>query len=498
MLANKSANAPELILAAEECSPKEFSRYHTFSEFEADIIGRLIAHGPVLLRGGRGSGKSALMIEAHNRIRKHHRGEVFGCYLSLRSMPLVRDDTGDYEASMCQLIADAINQNLAQEKSVEASFILTSKDLSGLQAALMRLVENLKRRIVILIDDAAHIAREASLAVFFDIFRTISTQFVSCKASIYPGVTKFGARFDIYNDATVIDLNRDERRDGFAEFFLSVMRARFPSVIHRSRLTKGIDELELAMFLGRAVVGNMRAFVFTASELQKSASPINLLEIQRCLLHMASEYYWPLLEEVTPKLGMYEPLARIAQSLAERIFINSGKDGNSMVLIHREYIQSLSKVFEILEYAGYMVRRESSRAMKSGGRGVLFALNLCNVLEHVAQRRLTLGLFSDWISSRKEPIDFHINGGALSEFKLPEFEVGAELGIFQKDISILGKSKAYPYGLTLLMVSSLKKLGLRTVGDLADASDNDLWQGWGIGPKKIKRIRDVVGQAVWM
>ena len=46
-------------------------------------------------------------------------------------------------------------------------------------------------------DDAAHIGREKPLEVFFDLFRTLSSSLTSCKASIYPGVTKFGVRFDV-------------------------------------------------------------------------------------------------------------------------------------------------------------------------------------------------------------------------------------------------------------------------------------------------------------
>ena len=58
-----------LILAAEECPPDEFERYHSFSSHDELIIRKLSAHGPVLVRGGRGSGKSALLIEASRRMK---------------------------------------------------------------------------------------------------------------------------------------------------------------------------------------------------------------------------------------------------------------------------------------------------------------------------------------------------------------------------------------------------------------------------------------------
>ena len=56
-----------LILAAEECPPEKFDQLHTFSKHDDVIIRKLSAHGPVLIRGGRGSGKSALGKLVHVR-----------------------------------------------------------------------------------------------------------------------------------------------------------------------------------------------------------------------------------------------------------------------------------------------------------------------------------------------------------------------------------------------------------------------------------------------
>ena len=90
--------------------------------------------------------------------------------------------------------------------------------MSDIQRSLASLSAQLSKRIVLLFDDAAHIGREASLLEFFDVFRTISSSTVSCKAHD-PGVTRFGNRFDVFNDATVLDLSRNDEVVGHAEFF---------------------------------------------------------------------------------------------------------------------------------------------------------------------------------------------------------------------------------------------------------------------------------------
>jgi hypothetical protein len=212
-----------LILAAEECPPESFARYHSFSPHDDVIIRKLSAHGPVLVRGGRGSGKSALLIEAYRRMREGD--TVFPVYLSLRYLPLLQSDGEEYIGHFCQILSGAI-----QKEILGRAFLHDFKvavDQTALQFGLMDLSQKLNKRIVLLFDDAAHIGREKPLEVFFDLFRTLSSSLTSCKASIYPGVTKFGVRFDVFNDSTVIDIERSDVSTD-ASFFPDVVRARYP------------------------------------------------------------------------------------------------------------------------------------------------------------------------------------------------------------------------------------------------------------------------------
>jgi predicted flap endonuclease-1-like 5' DNA nuclease len=62
----------------------------------------------------------------------------------------------------------------------------------------------------------------------------------------------------------------------------------------------------------------------------------------------------------------------------------------------------------------------------------------------------------------------------------------------------LGRSPAYPYGLTEAIIQRLSAAGMSTVGQLAHATDAELDQIDYIGQAKIKTIRDVVFQAIWM
>ena len=86
----------DLILACEDFSPEDFEKYHCFYKYEENIIAQLMAHGPVLLKGGRGAGKSALLREADRRLKLEN-SSACGIYLSLRHLPLLRSQGKQYE-----------------------------------------------------------------------------------------------------------------------------------------------------------------------------------------------------------------------------------------------------------------------------------------------------------------------------------------------------------------------------------------------------------------
>jgi hypothetical protein len=497
---NFEDNDAGLILAAEECPSDKFEGYHSFSAFDDVIIRKLSAHGPVLLRGGRGSGKSALLIESYRRMRAT--GSPFSIYMSLRYLPLLQSDGSEYISHFCLILSKAIADELsAQGRSVEFAF---AEDEIELQMSLAKLARALDQRIVILFDDAAHIGREKPLEVFFDLFRTLSSNATSCKASIYPGVTKFGVRFDVFNDSTVIDISRSDVSAG-DHYFSDVIRTRYPKLARRDIFSDRLTPDTFASLLGRAVVGNMRAFILACNRFE-AENRISIPEINTCLLNMAEDYYWPLMEEVAPKLGVYEPLVAPATSMFEAIVEHlcrpvrhGGRTiAQDRVTIHRSLMSQFSKIFEILEYLGFMAKREASRGMKSGGRGPVYAVNLCSLLEQIPTKRLTIEMIDEWIEGKSDLAEIHSSAATFSNVLVPALASDNALGILGKDVEVLGKSKAYPYGLTEDKIARLKAAGISTVLKLAETPDIHLLQIDMVGPATVKRMRDVMQQAIWM
>lgn len=350
---------------------------------------------------------------------------------------------------------------------------------------------------MIFFDDAAHIGREAGLEEFFDIYKTLANSNVSCKAAIYPGVTRFGTRFDVYNDASIVEISRREDQRCFGDFFYSVMESRFKLQMGEISTTKETDYHIIAKFLGSAVIGNVRSFVRACSFMFELGGNIGFQTLTGTFLKLSREFYWPMLDEVKFKLGVYEVMIEPSEQLVDYIYQACGNKGAISCIVHRNLVNRLSKPFEILEYAGFISRREASRAMKSGGRGTRYVMNLCNMLEYVPGSRLSKELIDKWDNREVEDVQFS-QGSGLAEIELPILEDQQGLEILDFPIEKLKKSNVFPYGLTDNKLELLKGHNLISVGDLAEVSDAELLKIEGIGKKTVERFRNVLGQAIWM
>jgi len=483
-----------LVLAAEDFDLQEFRALHKFSANDERVVAKLIAHGPVLLQGSRGSGKSALMREAAERLPLAPNSPALGVYLSLRHMPLLRSAGDEYQRILCELLIDRVNRIVSESPySFDAS-----PTLSSVQKGLTDLAQILQKRIVLMFDDAAHIGREASLADFFDVFRTLGSSAVSCKATIYPGVTNFGNRFDVYNDATVVDVIRDEDQPGFAALFAEVVKARYPELAERP-FASDLTLEDFASFVGKSVLGNMRSFIFACNDVANSEDKsVGLPTLGKCFLEMTTNFYWPLIDEVKPKLGKYVPIVGPAKDIAETLLAECGRQQNPSVIIHRDIISRLAKAFEILEYVGFISKRESSKAMKSGGRGSRYAINLCMLLEHVPGTRLTADLFQKWKMRDDEPVQLHSKATSLATIRLPDLAANQDPEILNDPVEVLRKSPAYPYGISDRMVEKLHAAQILTVRNLYEATEQQLDAIDYVGEYRVRQLKNVVAQAIWL
>ena len=140
----------------------------------------------------------------------------------------------------------------------------------------------------------------------------------------------------------------------------------------------------------------------------------------------------------------------------------------------------------------------ASRGMKSGGRGPVYAVNLCSLLEKIPGKRLTIEMIVEWIGAKPDLAEIHVQSSTFAGFVLPELQEDEAIAILDKGIEVLAKSKAYPYGLTDDKIIRLKSNRIKTIQNLADTSDEKILKIDMVGPATVKRIRNVMLQAIWM
>ena len=75
---------------------------------------------------------------------------------------------------------------------------------------------------------------------------------------------------------------------------------------------------------------------------------------------------------------------------------------------------------------------------------------------------------------------------------------GAELEILGEPIENLRKSQIYPYGLTDRMIETLQLSGYANVKQLSEASEEELDKLPWVGTATVRRMKNVVGQAIWL
>lgn len=119
------------------------------------------------------------------------------------------------------------------------------------------------------------------------------------------------------------------------------------------------------------------------------------------------------------------------------------------------------------------------------------------MLEAISGSRLTKELYDLWTKRKIEDVQFS-QESELGKIEIPEIPTEKNLGILELPIEKLKKSNLFPYGITDNKLDLLKDQGYSSVGNLAEASNSDFYKIDGIGTETIKRIRSVLGQAIWM
>ena len=294
----------EFFYRTEDIKPEELVAYFVETKQDREIINALKARNPVVMAGSRGVGKSFLLRMAESELRAEFaNSRVFPVYVSFNRSSLINTtDPQQFQHWMLARICARITRNLHNAGLIAGKSrgmsILTGNSTAptpGQETAVEKLVSRFEEswksepvavdssslpslddfrdavedvcidlniaRMVVLIDEAAHILLPEQQRQFFTLFRDLRSPYLACKAAVYPGVTSYGDTFQPSHDATMLSFDRDILGADYIEKMREIVekQAESPTLEDMAR-----NENNFAL-LAFAASGNPRVLLKTLS-----------------------------------------------------------------------------------------------------------------------------------------------------------------------------------------------------------------------------------------
>jgi hypothetical protein len=165
---------------------------------------------------------------------------------------------------------------------------------------LLRSADTLKRRrIVLLLDDAALTLTPEYLSHFFDIYRALKASRIAPKASVYPGTTEYGPNFHAGHEADTVLVWKRVTDNDYLPFMWDIGAKRFPEM---GEIPEDIRALLAYSAFGvpRAFMTLVRSYLKNLKRQSTSQSAFNVT-IEEFLEDRTREYM--TLKEKKPQLS---------------------------------------------------------------------------------------------------------------------------------------------------------------------------------------------------
>lgn len=494
---------------------------------DAEIIEALKAAQPVILEGSRGTGKSFLLRVAEAQLtRSFAKDKIVPVYVIFRKSPLLQTSdqfqfhhwmvarfcaelmaslrrmgmfTGSFLGQSESLHSETSNLFSTIAQAYENSFRQpgATVDITGLPSIddLRTSTEELCRimgirRIIAFFDEAAHNFRPDQQRQFFTLFRELRSPYISCKAAIYPGVTSFGETFQPAHDATWLSVNRNILDTDYIKNMRQIVEKQAPSEIISAISRQGENFAVLAY----AASGNPRLLLKNVSEAPKMTS--------QNLNNLIREFYrqsiWSEHSNLAELYTGYRPLIDWGRQFIEKNVLpamskhNAARESRSRIettcffWIHRDSPELVKHALRLLAYIGIVVKEaDGIRNNKSeiGSRysvnlGCLFALNSNPLTEAFeVAKHLTTRRFTEFGENAPEYSDLIELVEDLPQPDLTNIVLGKQLS---KTLNVLD--------ITEWQKNKLLEGGYLTVGDVLDATEEELQQLRQVGEKRSRRI----------
>lgn len=523
--------ALEIFYRTEDIQLDEVKRYYVETPGDRSTIDQLKARVPMLLRGSRGVGKSFLLRVAEAEMRdEFENNRVLPVYVTFSRAGLLRLDNDGFMPWMIARISNAVKravtryglslpQNSAlveltggsgstRGRSLDENVIQKFEgfgtddrenielqalpDPDELKEAIEDLCDDLNiSRMVLLVDEAAHVFVPAQQREFFTMMRDLRSPRLSVKAAVYPGATSFGQSFQPTHDAVVIDVERGVTESGYSSAMRELVLKQHDE--GKKQLEQYGEVFDVLAF---ASMGNPRVLLKTYA----SSLPFNRARAQESIRDYYRELAWAEHSKLGERYPGHRELIDWGRTFLEHEVLPAlharNQDANassSAIWVHRDAPQTVRHALSLLCYSGLLLEGESGIRATRKETGTRYVVNFgCNFAQDAEPVQYGSQVRKNFSLKRMQ--EFGANHPAFDEIRnleIPELEAGGNVALDAR----LGDSYE------VLEVSRFQKekigeLGLSTIGEVLSATELQFQTLHYVGEVRARQIRNAALTAV--
>jgi hypothetical protein len=522
----------------EDIPPSEITAYFAETQKDRTAINALKGRTPTILVGSRGVGKSFLLRVAQRELLDAFETErVFPIYVSFVRSSLIRSSDQDrfrnwmlarlssaairsleregllggvpksinliagasvgttIEKTQIERVAEAYEDSYRnQGTNIDHAVVPSVEDF---REAIEDLAEALSiKRFVFLIDEAAHIFLPEQQRQFFTLFRDLRSYCLVCNAAVYPGVTSFGETFQPRHDATMVEIDRDVLDSSYVENMREIVQKQADSSTQRNIIRNGQNFSILAY----AASGNPRLLLKTLAESPNVSSS----EVNETIRRFYRSSIWSEHSDLAEKYTGHREVIDWGRGFIEHSVLPELKTKNDQYMstdratscyfwIHRNAPEVIREALRVLSYTGIVKELESGIKATRGEVGKRYSVNLGCLFTLEPTPASTSFAIAKALTP-KRMTEFGANHAAYRPLSdSTTVDLTGEQGFalepqLKKPIEVLD--------LTAWQKEKLAELSLDTVGDVLNASEEQLKLAKYVGDVRARRMKNAAVAAV--
>lgn len=353
------------------------------------------------------------------------------------------------------------------------------------------------KRIVLFIDEAAHVFYPQQQREFFTLFRDLRSPFIKCNAAVYPGVTVYGDSFEPLHDAVQISLNRSVSDENYIETMKEMVLKQVGDSALPALLSKRGENFSI---LAYASGGNPRHLLKTV----EMAGKLDSTSVNNVIREYYRESLWAEHTNLSSKYPGYSKLIDWGRDFVEsevlpeikskndKVSSTKSEDGytSAFFWVHRNAPQEVKESLRLLEYTGIISEHSSGIRATRSELGSRYEVNLGCLFAQEATPTTTAFAIAKRLSI-KRMTEYGLNFKSFDDIKgAVVAQTGNEMIVeqFKKSIDTLD--------LTAWQKGKLHEIEVNTIGELIEVEESKLKEAKYIANARARQMKNAAVAAV--